>query len=55
MLDIKIIYEDGSCGYSSINAKPEDAKNYYEGSYFNVGVVCDKIKKCSRIEILREY
>ena len=53
MLEIKIFYEDGSVGYSGINATEEFAKQYYEGNYFNCGVVKDNIKKCVKIEIIK--
>lgn len=51
-IEIRIIYTDGTIGYSAINATFEDARKYYEGNYFNVGTTFDEIKKCLRIELL---
>ena len=55
MLDLRIIFDDGTDKYVRINAIEDFAKYYYVGSYFNVGTVYDDIKKCVRIEILKSY
>ena len=51
-LEIRIIYEDGTTGATKINATEEEARRYYVGQIFNVGTVCDVMKKCVNIEIL---
>ena len=51
-LEIRIIYEDGTEGYTKINATETEARAYYVGKIFNVGTVCDVMKKCVNIEII---
>lgn len=51
-LEIRIIYEDGTTEATKINATEEEARRYYVGQIFNVGTVCDIMKKCVNIEIL---
>ena len=52
MINIKIIYEDGDCEFTKINATIEEARKYYTGQRFNVGITTDKIKKCVKVEII---
>ena len=51
-LEIRIIYEDGTAESTRINATIDEAKRYYIGNVFNVGVVSDILKKCVDIEII---
>ncbi len=54
MLTLKINYENGDHSYTRINATPEEAKAYYIGNFFNVGIISDNIQKCMSIEILED-
>lgn len=51
-LSLRLIYEDGTEGFTKINATETEARAYYVGQIFNVGTVCDVMKKCVNIEIL---
>ena len=50
----KINYENGDHSYTRMNATPEEAKAYYIGKVFNIGVVSDNLQKCISIEILED-
>ena len=52
MLNIKIIFEDGDYEFTKINATIEEARKYYIGQRFNVGITTDKIKKCIDVQEL---
>ena len=54
MLTLKINYENGDCSHTRINATPEEAKAYYIGKIFNIGIVSDDLQKCTSIEILED-
>lgn len=54
MLTLKINYENGDHSYTRMNATPEEAKTYYIGSVFNLGIVSDNLQKCTSIEILED-
>lgn len=54
MLTLKINYENGDHSHTRINATPEEAKAYYIGKIFNIGIVSDNLQKCTSIEILED-
>lgn len=54
MLTLKINYENGDHSYTRMNATPEEAKAYYIGTTFNIGIVSDNLQKCTSIEILED-
>ena len=54
MLTLKINYENGDHRHARINATPEEAKAYYIGKVFNIGIVSDNLRKCTSIEILED-
>ena len=37
-----------------MNATPEQAKTYYIGKIFNIGIASDNLQKCTSIEILED-
>ena len=54
MLTIKINYENGDSSHTRINATPEEAKAYYVGKIFNIGVSSDNLQKCISVDILED-
>ena len=54
MLTLKINYENGDSRHTRINATPEEARSYYIGKIFNIGIVSDNLQKCTSIEILED-
>lgn len=54
MLTLKINYENGDHNYTRMNATPEQAKTYYIGKIFNIGIASDNLQKCTSIEILED-
>ena len=49
MINIKIIFEDGDYEATKINATIEEAKKYYVGQRFNVGITYEKIWQPSNL------
>lgn len=49
MLTIKVMFEDGDYLITRINLSLEEAKNYYIGNKFNLGIVEDDFKTCINI------
>jgi hypothetical protein len=53
MIDIKVNFADGDYFYTGINATPDEARAYYVGKVFNVGLgPDDNLQRCTDIEIL---
>jgi hypothetical protein len=52
MIDLVCHYADGDKVYTGFNGTPEEAKEYFEGRYFNFGIEGDLMKKCVRVEVL---
>ena len=53
MLTVKINYENGDSTVTRINATPDEARAYYVGRVFNVGLgPNDNMQCCTDIEIL---
>lgn len=46
MLKLKVILEDGDYLITKINLSLEEAKKYYIGNKFNLGIAEDNFKKC---------
>lgn len=46
MLKLKVVFEDGDYLITRINLSLEEAKKYYIGNTFNLGVAEDNLKKC---------
>lgn len=54
MLTLKIKYANGDINLTRMNATVEEAKAYYIGKTFNIGVVSDDLQKCVGIEVLED-
>lgn len=54
MLTLKINYENGDHSYTRMSATPEEAKAYYIGKIFNIGIVSDNLQRCTSIEIIED-
>lgn len=54
MLTLKINYENGDYTHTRMNTTPEEAKAYYIGKTFNIGIVSDNLQKCTSVEILED-
>lgn len=54
MLTLKINYENGDSRHTRINATLAEAKAYYIGKIFNIGIVSDDLQKCTSIDILED-
>lgn len=53
MIKVKVNYENGDYEYTHINATPKEARAYYVGQVFNVGLgPNDNMQRCTSIEIL---
>ncbi len=53
MIEVKLNYESGDYKYTHINATSEEARAYYVGEVFNVGLgPNDNMQRCTSIEIL---
>lgn len=46
MLKLKVIFDDGDYLITKFNLSLEEAKNYYIGNRFNLGIAEDNFKKC---------
>lgn len=57
-IDIKCTYSDGNVIHTGFNGTLEEAKNYFEGKYFNFGDTDehpkDKMVKCIKVELAEE-
>lgn len=54
MLTLKIKYANGDINLTRMNATVEEAKAYYIGKTFNIGVVSDDLQKCVGIDVLED-
>lgn len=53
MITVKVNYSDGDSTITRINATPDEARAYYVGKVFNVGLgPNDNMQRCTGIEIL---
>lgn len=53
MITVKVSYAGGDSTVTRINATPDEARAYYVGKAFNVGLgPNDNIQRCTSIEIL---
>lgn len=53
LLHIKVNYENGDSTVTRINATPDEARAYYVGKVFNVGLgPNDNLQRCTGIEIM---
>jgi hypothetical protein len=50
MIDVKCTYENGDTTTTGINATLTEARQYFEGNYFNLGVEDDNMQKCIKVE-----
>lgn len=59
MLLIRCYYENGDKITTAINLSFEEAKDYFEGKVFNLGMLGryedDKMQRCVRIEEIKSY
>ena len=54
MVTLKIKYANGDINLTRMNATVKEAKAYYIGKTFNIGVVSDDLQKCVGIEVLED-
>lgn len=54
MLTLKIKYDGGEIRHTRINATESEARIYYIGNFFNIGIVSDDLRKCIDIEVLED-
>ena len=53
MITIKCYYANNDTITTRINLTFEEAKKYYEGLPFNIGVGADNWQKCVKIELIK--
>ena len=54
MIEIKVYFDNKDSLSTKINATFEEAKKYYVGNVFNIGIVKDKMVKCNKTEFIAE-
>ena len=52
MIEIKVYFDNKDSLSTKINVTFEEAKKYYIGNVFNIGIVKDKMVKCNKIELV---
>lgn len=45
-------YEDGYSTITNFNGTLAEAKDYFEGNLFNVGLFDDDMQKCTEVELM---
>lgn len=50
MIDLRITYENGDQVITRFNGSYSEARNYYLGHIFNLGVETDNLQRCVSIE-----
>ena len=50
--EVKVIFENGDCLFTTINGTEAEVKDYYIGKVFNIGTVTDNMQKCVKVEFL---
>lgn len=53
MITIKCHYQNNDSIITRINGTLEDARNYFEGSIFNIGSAKDNLQKCIKVELIK--
>ena len=50
----KVIFDNGDSLITKLNGNIEDARRYYLGNTFNLGIVNDDMHKCVSVEEIEE-
>ena len=50
MKTFKVIFDNGDSLITGLNGSLEDARNYYLGTIFNLGIVDDDMHRCVSVE-----
>lgn len=54
MILVNCKYADGDSTITGFSGTLTEAKNYYEGKLFNVGIVDDNMQICTEVELVSE-